>query len=187
MYGNNYQYYSPHQVYNVPNAYVAYPEAAPPPSFGYYDDQALRIDAALTPCCQQSYDPNALRNYVRINGRCPHDQRPLAERDIRYVSTQAAPAPVRAVHHAAQPQLSLLDRLWNGVKAVARCVVKLTVAAFKLIWEVVKFALKVLVYTTIGLCALAVVLNPTPAGIIALSAIGLLVAAYNINSKRCNC
>lgn len=174
MYGNNYQL-PVYPAYNfAAPIYPQYPE--PPPSFGGDDAMPLPfLGAAINPY-GQPYPAPALDRRYQNNGQ------PLDQRNIIIVNNQAGPA--RAIHHAAQPRFTLFDRLWNGVKAVLKFAVRLTVGAFKLLWEVVKVVLKIIAYTALGLFAAAVILNPTPASVVALAALALLIAA---NNRRCCC
>lgn len=157
-------------VYVVPQY-----QSVPAPSFGYDSPVgAMPLPpVVLSSISAPVWDAKQESQYsVHANARPPLN----AERVFLVNNPEGV---ARTIHHHAAPrQLSLLGRLWNDVKTVVRFAVRLTAAAFKILWEVVKIALKILAYTLLGVAVAAVIVNPTPASFVALGVLaGLIVAA----------
>jgi len=164
----------------VPNDYLQNHPLLPPPSFDYHPRVEARrplppvILTAITPCCGNQYQADRLLSYVNKERSCPAGH---ALDPQRVILVQNPVGVVNIIHERVAPrQLSLLDRLWNGVKTVARFAVKLTIGAFKILWEIVKVALRIGAYYLLGAVVVAVILNPTPASIVVLGALALLIA-----------
>lgn len=171
----------------------------PPPTYLGDDDYSYQpkdaipmptIKAAMTPCCREVYDSQRLYNHVRMNHACPNDGRPLHEAHLipipnhvnLEIKTMHKPAPqannAHRVNNAAQQSFGIFDKLWSGVKTVIKFAVQLTVAAFSILWEIVKVLLKMVAYTALLGSIIICAANPTlvtgaAVGVLALLALAL--------------